>query len=671
MKPLRPVVLGSLLALACATAAPLARAVSTEQFVVETSTTFLQGTLDGTAVFSNGHVTPSLALRRTPLDAAVTAYCALRGRDGTLYVGTGVEGIVYRLRGDTLEPFARTGQLLVASLAMDEAGNLYAGTLPEGRVYALANDGTAREVVRLENAEHVWALAWNRRNSRLYAATGPDARVYAIDTRAGRAELAYDGTDVHAMSLAVGDDGTVFAGTSDRAVVVRIAQGRTEVVFDAPGNEITALAFRDGALVVAANEFPQVAAASAPTNPRTAPPVGRTRPRPGKGRIFRIERDGRIEKIFEENDGHVTDLEVAQDGTVYAGGGKDGRIYRVAPDRTSSVWVDVDERQVLAIGLTAEQPYFVTGDGAAIYRLQERPSAQPSWTSAVLDADARADFGQLVLRATGNVEFSTRSGNVDVPDATWSEWSRFQRGSGAIGSPAARYLQIRVRFPSTGNAELRGLTAFYLVQNQRPVVSAVGVTVDANQATQRRRGRLAATPTVRLTWRVENPDGDELRYRLRLRRDGETTMRELLRSDVVHTATTYDWDTTGLADGLYVIEVEASDELSNAEDRALRSTAASDPIVVDNHAPRLEGLALRGDAIVGRAIDALGPITRLEMAVDGLPYRDVESEDRLLDTAEESFRIPLARVGTGPHVVSIRATDATGHQAVAELTVGR
>lgn len=648
-----------------------AHAVATERFEIETSTAFLLGTLDGTSVYSNGHVSPSLALRRTTLDSAVTAYCAVRGRDGTLYVGTGVEGIVYRLRGDTLEPFARTGQLLVASLALDEAGNLYAGTLPEGRVYAIEANGNPREVVRLENAEHVWSLAWNRRNQRLYAATGPDARVYAIDVRARRAELVYDGTDVHAMSLAIADDGTVYVGTSERALVVRIAQGRTEVAFDAPGNEITALAFRDGVLVIAANEFQGVAPAAVPTNPRSAPPVGRTRPRPGKARLFRLDREGRIEKIFEENDGHVTDLEIAQDGTVYAAGGKDGRIYRIAPDRTSSVYIDVDERQVLAIGLTSGDPYFVTGDGAAIYRVQPRPTAQPTWTSQVLDANMRAEFGQLALRGEGALEFSTRSGNVDVPDTTWSEWTRYQRGGATIGSPAARYLQIRVRFPASGASDLRGITAYYLQQNQRPVLTAVQTTIDANQATQRRRGRLAPTPTIRLTWRVDNPDNDEVRYRLRARREGETAVRELLRSDVVHTATTYDWDTTGLADGLYVVEVEASDELSNPEGRVLRSTASSDPIVVDNHAPRIEGLAIRGTSIVGRAIDALGPISRLEMAVDGLPYRDVDASDRLLDSADEGFEIPVASVGTGPHVVSIRATDATGHQAVAEINVGR
>lgn len=648
-----------------------AHANGTERFEVETSAAFLLGTVDGTAVFSSGHVTPGLALRRTPLDAALTAYTSIRGRDGTLYVGTGTDGIIYRMRGETVEVFARTGQLLVASLALDAAGNLYAGTLPEGRVYAIEASGNAREIVRLESAEHVWALAWDRRSSRLIAGTGPDARVYSIDPRANTATLLYDGTDTHVMSVVVADDGSVYAGTSDRALVLHLVGGRAEVVFDAPGNEITALAMHNGALLIAANEFQVVPAQAPPTNARAAPPVGRNRPRPGKGRLFRVECDGRTEKIFEENDGHFTDLEVATDGTVYIGGGKDGRIYRVAPDRSSSVWVDVDERQVLSIGLTTESPYFVTGDGAAIYRVDPHPTAQPTWTSQTFDATQRAQFGQVALRGTANLEWATRTGNVDVPDTTWTDWSRFQRSGAPVASSAGRYLQVRVRFPATGASDLRGLTVFYLGSNQRPVVTAVTVTVDASQATQRRRGRLAPTSIVRLTWRMDNPDSDEVRYRLRVRREGETALREILRSDVVHTATTYDWDTQGLADGLYVVEVEATDELSNSEGRVLHSTAVSDPIVVDNHAPRIDGLAVRGDAIVGRAIDAVGPITRLEVAVDGQPFRDIDADDHLLDSADEAFRVPVASVGAGPHTVAVRATDTTGHTIVAEINVGR
>ena len=56
----------------------------------------------------------------------------MRASDGAIYLGTGNDGRIYRLRGDVVERFAETGQLLVSALAIGEGGVLYAGTLPEG-----------------------------------------------------------------------------------------------------------------------------------------------------------------------------------------------------------------------------------------------------------------------------------------------------------------------------------------------------------------------------------------------------------------------------------------------------------------------------------------------------------------------------------------------------------
>lgn len=640
-----------------------ARAVTTEPLVVETSADFLRGELDGTAVTSTGEVRTSVGEERFPIADASVAYALARGRDGSIYVGTGTDGKIFRLRGRELAPFATTGQLVVSSLAVGADGTLYAGTLPEGRIFAIAADGTSRELARPEGAEHVWALVHDARRDRLFAATGPHGKVFAID-RTGRAAVFYAGEDAHVMSLALDADGTLYAGTSDRALVLRLrAPGQAEVLVDLPGNEVTALSVRDGELAVVGNDFGAAPAQSAPQGPRSLPPQARSRPRPGKGRLYRIDREGRVERVLSEDDHHFTACELARDGTIFVGG-KDGRVVRVAPDRTSATWLDVEERLVLALSLDSDTPVVATGDGAAIYRILRTPAERPTWTSAVLDAEARSRFGRLVTRSSGPLSVSTRSGNTETPDATWSEWSAYTSAGAAIGSPAARDLQIRVRFDDA-DAVLRGVTAYHLRQNQRPVVGPVTTTVDATQASARRRGRAAASSTVRLSWRVDNPDGDDLRYRLRFRRDGEETWRALTRPDQNVTQTTYDWDTTGVPDGFYVVEVEASDEPSNPESRTLSSRAVSAPFLVDNHAPRIEELALRGDAVVGRIVDAVGPISRLEVAIDGAPFRDVDPADGLLDQAEE--RLELVVPHDASHLVAVRATDQGGHQVVAEI----
>src|SRR6185369_16796312 len=102
-------------------------------------------------------------------------------------------------------------------------------------------------------------LAWDAPRHRLFAGTGPEGRVLAItNTTAATAtaDVYWDSLASHVMSLALAPDGVLYAGTSDEALVVRIASpGHAETVFDFPGNEITSIALDHGVLAVAANEF--------------------------------------------------------------------------------------------------------------------------------------------------------------------------------------------------------------------------------------------------------------------------------------------------------------------------------------------------------------------------------------------------------------------------------
>ena len=72
------------------------------------------------------------------------------------------------------------------------------------------------------------------------------------------------------MALALDPNGDLYAGTSDDALLLRIDAARHgEVVYDFEGNELTAIALRDGRLAVAANNFPKQGAERRRTRPRT------------------------------------------------------------------------------------------------------------------------------------------------------------------------------------------------------------------------------------------------------------------------------------------------------------------------------------------------------------------------------------------------------------------
>ena len=650
-----------------------AAAVSTRSFQIDDAGAFAAGEMEGAAAHSDGSVTPSAEVRRLALDDVAVAWTFARARDGTAYIGTGNDGKIYRLRGDALTEHADTEQLVVSALAVADDGTLFAGTLPEGKLYRVDAQGQATELVDLADADHVWELVWDAQRRRLFAATGPNGKVFAVDPRAGSADVFWDSEAAHVMSLALDGDGALYAGTSDEALVVRLsAPGRAEVVHDFPGNEVTALAVRDGRLAVAANEFPDPPAVGGSTKTKSSsfPP----RPAAGKGRLFRVQSDGRTERVYAQDDGHFTSVQISEDGTIWAGAGKEGRIHRVAPDGAHAVWIDVDERQVLEIDLLGADPMFVTGDAGAVYRIVPGQPPNATWTSKVLDARFVSRFGQLDWRGAAGISFQTRSGNVEEPDDTWSEWSAAVQAPGPIRSEAARFLQVRARFPRDASARLFAVTAFYLPQNQRPRVSNVRIKEDAERAKNKNKNRSPEDPPepsteYKLTWDVTNPDDDRLRYRLQYRQEAQTIWRDVLRESEELTENEHTWDTAGLPDGWYVVQVIATDELSNPGGQTMRDTATSEPIRIDNHPPEIEQLRGQGTVVSGLAVDGLGPIAKLEWAVDGREWRMFYPADDFFDTARERFQIDVAPLDPGPHVVAVRATDAAGNTVSAEVQI--
>ena len=634
-----------------------AEAVSTRSFFLDSAAELRGEEMDGVLVHSDGHVTRGVAGERSELEGVPLARCVARsGND--VFIGTGDEGRVLRVRGGQTSVLAETGELLATSCVVNEQ-TLYVGTVPHGKIFAIdIRSGESRELVQLPETEHVWALVFA--GNRLFAGTGPDGKIFSVDPRSGSAEVRYDSEEGHILSLA-SDGERVYAGTDGAALVYRIDGDDVSVVHDFPGNEITALDARDGQLVVVANDMP--APRRATTSTTKAP--SKTTPRAGKGRLYRVDADARVERVLAEDSDHFMSVVLGRDGAAYVGSGHEGRIYRVAQDRTSAIWLDVDERQVLDIELVDDGALVVTGDGAALYRVANARGDDASWISKVLDATHRARFGRIEWSGEGAVQVSTRSGNTEEPDDTWSDWSAPQSSPGPVRSAAARYIQIRAIFPSGSDASLRSVRLYYLPQNQRASVSEVGL-----KAPSTKRGPDAmpeASTTVPLVWKVSNPDEDELRYLLRFRREDQTRWRDMLDDDTRLTETHYDWQTLAIPDGRYVVEVTATDAISNPADRALSDRAISEVITVDNHAPELN-VSLRGRRLVGSARDSLGPIRRLEWALDGEDFWPLHPEDGLFDEAQESFSFELPEDLTGDHLFAVRAYDSGGNAVVAETS---
>jgi sugar lactone lactonase YvrE len=690
-------------------AATAAHAVSTRHFTLDSESTLSAGELDGTAVLSTGAVVASVETRRLGLDNVGVARCMLRLGDDSLLIGTGNDGKIYRVRGDDVRELADTGEVMVNALVAGPGGIVYAATMPHGKIFSIdpskpptarkaakakpANGDDAEEAsttakdgggadsdvepppvfAELKGAEHVWALVYDRKRKTLYAATGPEGQVFAIDGK-GNAEVYYDSDASHVMTLARDARGRLYAGTSDEALLLRLrGAGRAEVLHDFEGNEITALAVADGRIAVAANHFPKTPArkakgkgkASSAAKSSAAARKSSKHPKPGKGALWVVDAAGRARELWSSDSGHITALQWDDSGAIYAATGKEGHIHRVQPDGTHALWIDVDERQVLSMDMTGSAPVFTTGDAGALYRVIPGRAKNALWTSKVLDASFRARWGQLAWRGRGNLSLQTRSGNTEKPDASWSDWSSVLTRSGPIRSAPARFLQVRARLGQGDDTVLYAVMAYYLPDNQPAHVTAV--TVNPKKPKKKGSATPAPTPIYSVDWKVDNPDDDRLRYRLHFRPEGRQLWRPILEESQVLTSSKYEWDTRGIPDGIYRLRVELTDALENPEAIALEDHGDSEPFLLDNHPPSVDGLRYAGSRILGTARDALGPISDLEYSVDGEDWKPMYPVDDLFDTRVERFELTVPELGKGAHVISVRARDARHNAGTAEI----
>lgn len=671
--------------------AAVASALATTLWRVDTAEQLEAGELEGVTVSSLGEVRLGRSASRVPLKDVALVWSLVEDAAGTVYLGTGNNGAVLRLKGTEVDEVARLDALVVSSLALGEGGALYAGTLPGGKVYRLdlAAKGPAkvRVFAELEKADHVWALAWDPDRRVVFAGTGPEGLVYAIDA-SGRPSVYYDSTDEHVLALDLErPGGDLLAGTSPGALLLRITgPGRGTALHDFDATEVKGIARSGDDLYLAVNSFPDP-----PAPPKTSSskagkaPTPAARPKPGKGKVFRRLGDGTIEPLAAFDEGHLSAVEAPGDGLVYAGTGEKGRVIAVDDERVTYTVLDLEERQVLALALGAKTPVVATGDAGAVYRVAKAAAATTAYRTAPLDAEFLTDWGGLEWRASGELVVQTRTGNTKAPDATWSDWSEALARSGArVSSPAARYLQIRARWSRDPDAVLRALTVYLQRRNQRAVVTDVevdspfevtrpGLKADKAPAKRKRGGSAKAeprSPALKVSWKVDNPDDDALRYRLFFRRETETVWQAILPEDEVLEETSYEWNTESVPSGHYLVKVEASDEIESPAGRALRHEKVTPPVVVDNDPPRFRLLEGRGRRVAGRAVDGFSPISRIEHSLDGRVWTPVMPADSLFDSTEESFSFDLpASLPPGPVTVAVRIADRAENQTVGRLAL--
>ncbi|MEO7192136.1 MAG: hypothetical protein ABI051_13880 [Vicinamibacterales bacterium] len=686
-------------------------------WTVATAADFLKGTSDGVYVTLSGVITagPQLTNRLTSTPSQI--WSLAQAADGTLWAGTGGDGRVIRVRaGQPEETVLDTEETNVFALATTGA-RVYAATSPDGKVYVI--DGTATPRVFFDPEEkYIWALAIDP-SGRLWVGAGNPAVLYRVAPD-GTSQVVYRPPASHVVSLATDAAGRMMAGTDSPGRLYRFDPAdRPFVVLDSGMAELRAISSDQNGVVFAAavargddsaatssgGETASISIALAPpaptgrgassSSPSSAAASSSSTAGPRRSVVYRIDPNGTWEDIWASGD-VVYDISAQNDGGVLVATGADGRLYKI--DRSLDVYLltGVDARQVTRFvsgARAAPLSAFATANPGRIVAVGSGVQTPARYVSSVRDTKSVATWGLVRWEATGPVTLSTRSGNTEHPDDSWSEWSApYEKREGElITSPAGRFLQWRAQFTSqTGvaPAQLTAVTVAYLPRNSRPSISSItihppGVVFqrpfvnddsaiagldDATADSRRPPGgdTAATTPTPgrrmfqkglqTITWKGDDDDNDRLTYALQYRREGEQTWRDLKAglSDGI-----FVWDTTTVPDGRYVLRVRASDAPSNAGDRALDGDRESDPVSVDNTPPSVtvettrQGTSVR---LILRVHDGRSPIQKVEYSVGGGAWQMIYPVDGLADSPDERYEISLASE-TDINLIVIRATD--------------
>ncbi len=676
---------------------PSAQAVTTRVWVTTTFQDFNEGDGVGVLVASDGRLRRGDPARRVAV-GSVSMVFALQAVGGDLYLGTGTEAEVWRYRGGRATKLAALpGAVIVTCFAKGPAGTLYAGTLPEGRVYAIDTATSKARLFAKLDAEHVWALSYDAKARTLYAGTGPKGRLFAINA-AGRPQLYWASGETHVLALTRGPGGALYAGTAPKAIVYRLlGRGRARAIHDFAGTEVRALQGNDQWLYAAVNRIQadrsselriktNFKGAGTPLpkgghNKKKSLKLPRLGAKKGKGGLFRIDANGAASPLYGVSRGYFTALELDAQGRLYAAEGTRGQVITVFPDRSVAVAYNVKERQVLSLSLVGTVRAFGTGDGGALYRVGQGKA--PAYTSQAYDTGNVSRYGLLLWRAQGRVTLQARTGNTAKPDKGWSAWRRVAPQGRAVAGerhglprvPPGRYFQYRIQWPGRSQAVVQDVRLHFTPLNQAPVwqsltVGSIGSgKTGVQKATWISSTKVDAPDTLKIQWKVGDPDGDPLVYRVSFRAVGDVLWRRV-GDDPTVTGTHLKWKTGALPDGWYEIRVEASDEKANSASQAARRTRISPPVLVDHSKPDLVGLRVAYPRITGLARDRFSRITGVAYSLDGKTWTHLSPKDGSWDQTAERFDARmLDRLKPGLHNLLIRAWDEAGNARTEKRTL--
>lgn len=608
--------------------------------------------------------------------------------DGSLLVGSSPAGKVYQVADGEASEIFDPEELYIWALARDRRGRLLVATGFSGTVYRIEGDGEPEVVFRSPDT-HVRSLHPLADGGVLIGTAG-QGLVLRLGTDDSLTTV-YDAGQPEVLAFTDDGEGTVWAALiASEASSVDLST--TQASSSSNGGETaTVTVVEQGQTTVGSRGSGFEGARSA---------------------ILEIRADGTTRELFEIPEETVHSL-LYSAGDLWLGTGQEGKLYRWTEEGLVHER-ELEERQITALVAGPAGAAALTANTTALYRLGSSVVGSGVFTSPVLDAESVSRFGSFrwegELPKGTAVNVAARSGQSSQPDATWTDWMplecssegdcvaadgrRHELSSAAVG--AGRYVQWRARLEARGGASPRIMATelSYRQINRGPEISELevlapgeilvpnsfnpqnqayepwspnreGIFTSLREPSGQGDGRLKTLWKKgyrTLQWKAEDPNGDELTYRLELRRAASSGAWLPMVSELDDTY--YSFDSTVLPDGVYRFRLTAVD--GPEEDEGSRSEEElTAPVVIDHTPPKLGDVKSAKGKLVVTIEDAANPIRTAEISIDAGEWRAAESRDGLLDGRREVLDL---EVPEGARWILLRVSDAAFNVLTFELS---
>lgn len=713
--------------------------VTTNTWTQSTESDFSKGSTQDVSVNNKGEIRLAQKIEAVAGLKSAFVWSIATDLQNRVFVGTGDPGVVYLIKdGSEAVELFKSPELYIQSLATDTAGNLYAGTAPRGIIYKINNHGEASVFCSLP-VPYIWDMSFDN-NSNLFAATGNDGILFKISPD-GIPSVFFDSPETNLLDVLHDGYDNIYLGTEPNGLVYKVtSSGQAQVLYDASESEIHCLATDSTGTIYAgtASGTP----AQVPAAPVSPPPVqtgaittlfkegkswdwnlpedlpmaqtaslqqpkaaakGIDMPPKTTGLpmvpnyVYKISREGLAQKILETSQSFVLGMSSDAHDNLYIVTGNTAGVYKISNDEDTSSLARIEEVQALCCLNTANNElYFGTGNAGRVYKISPSFMQEGSFLSNVLDTASPSGWGCIYwtgIEPEGTkLILSTRTGNGEKPDATWSGWSAPYATHGErITSPPARFIQYKAIL-QTGSSDvtpvLGAVSLSYLPKNEPPRIISFVVEKESSPASQkppesktdsktesRHQGTAGQKPHHQIAqkniqWEVEDTNNDTLQLTLYYRGVEEKMWKVIDKN--TQKKGSYTWDTLRLPDGKYQVRLIASDDPDNPPETAASAEKTIEPVVIDNTRPDVRlvnAVAGTGGRYVvsGTAKDRHSKIVRVQYTIDGQDWVPAYPVDGVFDSPEESFQITTRPLMPGDYTLIANAFDSEGNIGIEKV----